>query len=133
MASTLNVAEVERWASALGGINVERSVTINRSENELYEFWRGVERLPRVMRYLVSVRRLDEYRSHWVAKAPMGRTVEWDAEIINEIPNTLFADHGGRRGADHVRPATVETTLPRQAGRMHQSRAEAAEGGDPLQ
>ena len=33
---------------------------------------------------------IDRRRSHWVAKAPAGRTVEWDAEIINEIPNELI-------------------------------------------
>ena len=35
-------------------------------------------------------RQLDDRRSHWVAKAPAGRTVEWDAEIINEIPDELI-------------------------------------------
>lgn len=83
--------DTRRALGGAGGILVEQSVTINRSEDELYEFWRDVEQLPRIMRHLVSVRRLDACRSHWVAKAPAGRTVEWDAEIINEMPNTLIA------------------------------------------
>ena len=29
--------------------------------------------------------------SHWVAAGPAGLSVEWDAEIINEIENTLIA------------------------------------------
>ena len=39
---------------------------------------------------LVSVDELDARRSHWKAKGPAGRTVEWDAEIINEIPGELI-------------------------------------------
>jgi uncharacterized membrane protein len=33
---------------------------------------------------------LDDRRSHWVAKGPAGIDAEWDAEIINEIPNELI-------------------------------------------
>lgn len=78
---------------ALGGrrgINVELASTINRSAEELYAFWRDFENLPRFMDHLVAVRNIDERRSHWVAKAPGHRTVEWDAEIINEIANELI-------------------------------------------
>lgn len=154
MTSTVNVADVERWASALGGaaltaygirhlkeksmagamiaaagttliyrgatghcpvyastgintangntdtraalsgsrgVNVEEVVRINRPAYELFRFWRNFEQLPMFMDHLVSVRQLDSGRSHWVAKAPAGRRVEWDAEIINEIPDELLA------------------------------------------
>jgi uncharacterized membrane protein len=43
------------------------------------------------MDHLESVTVLDENRSHWVAKAPAGTTVEWDATINNEIDNQLIA------------------------------------------
>jgi uncharacterized membrane protein len=73
------------------GVNVEEVVTINAPAAQLYRFWRNLEQLPRFMDHLVSVREYDERRSHWVAKAPGRRTVEWDAEIINEIPGELLA------------------------------------------
>jgi len=154
MTSTVNVADVERWASALGGaaltayglkqlkersvagamiaaagtsliyrgasghcpvyeasgistangetdtrtslsgshgVNVEEVVLINRPASELFRFWRQFETLPSFMEHLASVQKLDNLRSHWVANAPAGRTVEWDAEIINEIPDELIA------------------------------------------
>lgn len=72
------------------GVLVEQAATINRPVEELYRFWRNFENLPRFMQHLVSVEQVDERRSHWVAQAPGGRTVEWDAEIINEIPNQLI-------------------------------------------
>ena len=72
-------------------IHVEESVTINKTPWDLYQFWRNFENLPRFMRHLESVRVIDEKRSHWVAKAPAGTSVEWDAEIINDEPNALIA------------------------------------------
>ncbi|OLC49134.1 MAG: cyclase [Acidobacteria bacterium 13_1_40CM_65_14] len=83
--------ETKRALAGPRGVNVEEAFTINASPEELYVFWRNFELLPRFMNHLVEVRQLDLLRSHWVAKAPAGRTVEWDAEIINEIPGELIA------------------------------------------
>lgn len=72
------------------GIRVEHSVTVNKPREEVYQFWRNIENLPQFMKHLRSVTAVDEKRSHWVAIAPAGRVVEWDAEIINEIANELI-------------------------------------------
>jgi len=72
------------------GVHVEEVLTINTPSDQLFRFWRNLEQLPRFMDHLVSVSQIDERRSHWVAKAPGRRTVEWDAEIINEIPGELI-------------------------------------------
>jgi uncharacterized membrane protein len=69
------------------GYKLERAITINKSPKELYQFWRNLDNLPRFMEHLDSVEVLDDRRSHWVAKAPAGMKVEWDAEIINEVEN----------------------------------------------
>ena len=70
---------------------MHESVTVMRPAAELYQFWLDFEQLPRFMHHLVSVNRLDERRSHWVAKAPVGRKVEWDAEIIENVPNKMIS------------------------------------------
>jgi uncharacterized membrane protein len=74
------------------GIRVERAVTVNRPRAELYQMWRDFENLPRFMEHLESVRvdETDNGRSHWIAKAPLGKTIEWDSEIIEERPNELL-------------------------------------------
>jgi uncharacterized membrane protein len=72
------------------GIRVEKSITINREPAQIYEFWRNLENLPRFMDHLESVTAYDDKRSHWVATGPAGKSVEWDAEIINEVPNELI-------------------------------------------
>jgi uncharacterized membrane protein len=88
------------------GVNIEEVVTIQRPARELYEFWRTFETLPQFMQNLVAVQQLDNRRSHWKAKGPAGRPVEWDAEIINEIPHELI---GWRTldGADVVSAGSV--------------------------
>ena len=72
------------------GITVEKSVTVRRPREELYRYWRSFENLPSIMDHLESVEVLGDTRSHWVAKAPAGTRAEWDAEIINDIPNELI-------------------------------------------
>lgn len=72
------------------GIRVDRSITVNKPRQEVFRFWRDLENLPRFMQHLECVKVIDGKRSRWVALAPAGRTVEWDAEIINEIENELI-------------------------------------------
>jgi len=74
-----------------GGINVEEAVTINGSVEELYRFWRHLENLPRFMDHLESVERVTDSLSRWHAKGPGGKVLEWNAEIINDVPNKLIA------------------------------------------
>ena len=71
-------------------IHVERSIRIDRSPEELYQFWRNFENLPRFMNHLQSVQMLDAQRSHWVTKAPLGNRIEWDAEITQDQENELI-------------------------------------------
>ena len=82
----------ERAAHELhDGIHVEKAVTINRPVADVFAFWRNLTNLPRFMEHLKSVTPTGGKCSHWVATAPAGMTVEWDAEIINERQNELIA------------------------------------------
>ena len=86
----LNIYRAKDWLES--GIRVERAVTINRPVEEVYQFWRDLENLPRFMQNLkqVSVR---DGQSHWVAEAPLGTTVEWDAVIDQDQPNSKISWH----------------------------------------
>jgi uncharacterized membrane protein len=78
--------------SGVGGpIDVTASITINKPASEVYQFWHNFENLPRFMRHLESVRVLDGRRSHWVASAPAGMSVQWDAEMTEDRPNELIS------------------------------------------
>ena len=73
-----------------GAIHASAAITVNRPPDEVYALWRDLENLPRFMSHLRSVRTDGGEGSHWVAKAPAG-TVEWDAEIVEDVPGQLIA------------------------------------------
>ncbi|HEY2019110.1 MAG TPA: SRPBCC family protein [Bryobacteraceae bacterium] len=72
------------------GVRVDESIFIDRPRAVVFRFWRDLTNLPRFMKHIESVR-VEGDRSHWVVKAPGGRTVEWDAVIHNQIENQLIA------------------------------------------
>jgi len=82
--------DTRRALRGQAGTQVEESVTINRPIEELYRFWRNLENLPQFMPHLVSVERVTDTLSRWRARGPGGRVVEWNAEIINEVPNKVI-------------------------------------------
>jgi uncharacterized membrane protein len=92
-------ARAGRIDGAAGDIQVERSLTINRSPDECYRFWRDFENFPRFMQHLESVVALSDTRSHWIATGPAGTRVEWDAEIVADEPGRLLA-WSSSEGAD---------------------------------
>ncbi len=72
-------------------MEVKKAITVNRSREELYQFWHDFANLPRFMEHLTSVQVTGEKQSHWTAKAPAGTAVEWDAEVVEDRPNELIA------------------------------------------
>jgi len=82
--------DTRRALGGSAGVIVDESVTINQPVETLYRFWRNLENLPRVMRHLESVERITDTLSRWRAKGPAHTVVEWNAEIINEVPNKVI-------------------------------------------
>ncbi|MBD2523744.1 SRPBCC family protein [Nostoc sp. FACHB-133] len=80
-------------------IKVEKTVTINKPADELYRYWHNFENLPTFMKHLKSVRVDNEKRSHWIANAPLGNSVEWDADILEDRENE-FISWASVEGAD---------------------------------
>jgi uncharacterized membrane protein len=76
---------------ARAGVKVEHAITVNRPATDVYRFWRDLPRLPHFMAHLREVRETGEHKSHWVARGPMGMSVEWDAEIIEDRPNEVIS------------------------------------------
>jgi uncharacterized membrane protein len=72
------------------GFLVHETIRIDRPVEEVYRFWRNLENLPKFMSHLEQVIDAGDGHSHWVAKGPAGIPVEWDAEIINEVPNEII-------------------------------------------
>jgi uncharacterized membrane protein len=90
LAQSRGRADTREALAGSRGVVVDEAATINRPIEEIYRIWRELTTLPRYVDALVSVQVLDDKHSHWVASGPGGRKVEWDAEIINEVPNQLI-------------------------------------------
>ena len=73
------------------GVQVEDWVEVNTSPEESYRFMRRLENLPYFLEHVKNVETRNDRLSHWVVKAPAGTEVEWDAEIINDLPGKLIA------------------------------------------
>lgn len=86
---------------------IGRSVTINRPRAELYAYWRDFTLLPSFLDNVERVDILSTDRSHWVVKAPAGKTVEWDAVITEEIDGELIA-WASVEGADVPNSGRIE-------------------------
>lgn len=67
------------------GIQVRKAVTVQASPDQVYELWRDLANLPRFMKHVVEVRVDGDRRSHWVI-SEAGKRLEWDAEIIEDVP-----------------------------------------------
>jgi len=71
------------------GIEIEKSMTVNKPARDVYNFWRHLENMPRFMRHLESVQVTGDRTSHWRAKAPAGVTIDWDAELLEDSPDRI--------------------------------------------
>ena len=98
-----------------GAIRVTRSTVINRSAEEIYNYWHDLQNLPRFMYHLESVQMTGERRSHWITKGPAGARIEWDAEITDDRPNEMIAWRS-LEGSDVYNAGSVRFE-PRPGGR----------------
>lgn len=70
-------------------LRLTATTTVLRPPQEVYAFWRRLENLPTFMAHLEQVVE-NGTRSHWTAKAPLGR-VQWDAEVVEDVPGERLA------------------------------------------
>jgi uncharacterized membrane protein len=80
-----------RHASGQRHHSLRAAVTVQRPPDDVYSFWRNLENLPQFMHHLKSVTADGDGRSHWVANAPIGQPVQWDAEVVEDEPGKRIA------------------------------------------
>jgi uncharacterized membrane protein len=93
--TVLDVLASRRAAKSAAGTTPAQStktaaITVNRSPQDVYGYWRRLENLPRFMPHLQSVVETGQRTSHWVVTA-LGTTVEWNAEITEDVPGQRIA------------------------------------------
>ncbi|ARP87465.1 SRPBCC family protein [Bordetella genomosp. 9] len=83
-----HIAEEQGWQTAAAAAH---RVVIQRPIDHVYAFCRDLRNLPQFMQHLKRVDIVDDRHSHWTIEAPLGRTLEWDTVVTEEIPNTRIA------------------------------------------
>jgi uncharacterized membrane protein len=107
------VADTRLALSGDRGVHVREAIRLEVPLEVVYGFWRRLDNLPRFMTHVKEVHDLGGGRSHWVAHGPADVPVEWDAEIINEVPNEVI---GWRSiaGSDIATAGSVHFSTARQ-------------------
>ena len=102
--------------------SVAHYLEVNAPADQCYAWWRGLTNLPQIMPDVEQVVAKDGSTqvTHWKVHGPLGKTVEWDAKIVEDVPNTRIAwatekstgldvknagavrfdDHGGTTGVE---------------------------------
>ena len=92
------------------------STTVGKSPQEVYDYWRRLDNLPEFMAHVDEVAVQSDSHSHWRVSAPFGKTVEWDAEIVDDEPGRLLSWRSVE-GADIANAGAVRfVTAPKDQG-----------------
>jgi uncharacterized membrane protein len=69
----------------------EKTIIVSAPVSEVYQFWTQFDRFNEFMQNIKSVEKTGDRLSHWVAKGPLGTSVEWDAETTLMEENKRIA------------------------------------------
>jgi uncharacterized membrane protein len=72
-------------------VTAERTVTIARSNDEIYRFLKIPANMMRIMEEIESVTPLNDTRWHWKTKPVAGMQFEWDSEMMQDMPGRLLS------------------------------------------
>ena len=70
---------------------VQRSITIGKSADELYQAWRDPQHIAAIMGDFASVDDLGNGRFHWTVRLPRGRKLSWTTITSEQRPGELVA------------------------------------------
>jgi uncharacterized membrane protein len=101
---------------------VTHYLEVNVPASKAYVWWRGLTNLPTIMDDVKSVepKSGDTKLTHWTVSGPLGKDIEWDAKIVEDVPNTRLAwasvdgtvsNAGAVRFDDHGETTGVEVSF----------------------
>ena len=104
---------------------VAHYLEVNAPADQCYAWWRGLTNLPQIMPDVESVEPQagSTEVTHWKVSGPLGKTVEWDARIVEDVPGSKIAwatvdtsgaevqNSGAVRFDDHGGTTGVEVSL----------------------
>ncbi len=104
---------------------VAHNLEVNAPADQCYSWWRGLTNLPQIMPDVESVTAQSGSAdlTHWKVAGPLGKSVEWDARIVEDVPGEKIAwatldtdatnvkNAGAVRFDDHGATTGVEVSL----------------------
>jgi uncharacterized membrane protein len=134
-----------RGAASGGQPEVERSITIGKTADELRRVWGDPRTLPQIMAGFATVHATADGRMHWKVKGPLGRGYEWDSETVGDgagdgirwrsLPNAAISNEGSVRfraaPADRGTVATLHVRFDPPGGALGHAAVEVL-GTTPL-
>jgi len=88
----------------------ERSIEINAPVEVVFDLFSDFEKFPEWMSHIKEVRRTGENYTRWTADAPLGLSVEWEAETTELEPNSKIAWRTVRGDVEMEGEVTFEET-----------------------
>jgi uncharacterized membrane protein len=93
---------------------IEKTIEIEAPVKRVYNQWTQFESFPEFMEGVQEVRQVDDKHLHWVAEIA-GQRQEWDAEIIEQVPEQRIAWRStagsANAGLVHFKPTHHNRTL----------------------
>ncbi len=99
----------------------EGFITIGKPAEALHALWRDPEAFAKVTRGVVEVSPIDDAHARWRVVAPLGKTLEWTTEVVEEavgrpfhwrsVPESALKTEGWLRIADAPRDWGAEVRL----------------------
>jgi uncharacterized membrane protein len=94
---------------------LNRIINISRSRSEVYGYWRNLENLPSIMSHIHKVEKISDNLYHWEAEFN-NQKFEWNAEILQDIPNQRIAWQSMEPADVHNRGMVEFIDLPNGQG-----------------
>jgi uncharacterized membrane protein len=113
---------------------IEKDIEVEAPLRSVYNQWTQFEAFPHFMEGIEEVRQVDETHLHWCANVA-GRRVEWDAEIVEQVPDQRIAWRSttGKMNAGTVEFQAVDSNRTRVCLSMEYDPEGAVENvGDAL-
>lgn len=70
---------------------VERTIIVAAPVDRVYQWWARIENVARVLPHVRAVKRTGPFTTHWEAEGGDGQLVEWDATIVQDLPQRQLA------------------------------------------
>lgn len=81
---------VDSHGESVSGLSSQRTITIRKSEDELYERWQEPQTINRIMGHVADVAPAAGDRQRWIVGGPLNTNVQWETETVANRPGELL-------------------------------------------